>query len=398
MKEYTKKMICHLKRGILSSLIFGTLAFCTGSIAFAQEETQPVPGNIGTTNSPIYNGPFPSTFQKELVGPLLLLRAGEVNEANTELTLPLYEGKLRDGKKVWYVLTDTSDQGNANALGLNFSAKLIYAETGKAVRMARIEKGMLIFEKGAVDFKPERSYTPGDGANPFPPKASNPGSIGDADYSPLVKIVNAGGHIYNAPMIAFNVDAKQISFPNGNVDHRLVHDKVLRIDPEKGTVTFKLTPGFSFARPVMYLSFDSNDPVAAVLEASTYSLGMKDLLVGTDDGAFSPVERLFVFLNGPTGKGNPQRQGINSAILDQIGEPLNVFGGVPTIAGDYSPMWDLNLGVWTDEAVQKGYRSRQTEEFSILRLVQEGFITGPGGKPYGSTGIIVNCPVVKRLL
>lgn len=398
MKNYTKVFGQKLNRSFcLYVLMFVVLVIGAGSVS-AQDETTPVPGNIGTTNSPIYNGPWPSTSQKELIGPLMLLRAGEVNEANTELTLPLYEGKMKDGRKVWYVVTDTNDAGNANALGLNYSAKLSYAEVGKAVRTARLEKGGLVFDQGTVDFRPERSLTPGDGANPFPPKAAQPGSIGDANYSPLVKIINAGGFIYNAPIIAFGVEANQISFPNGKVDHKFVHDKVLRIDPEKGTVTFKLTPGFSFARPVMYLSFDSNDPVAAVLEASTVAPGLSDLQIGKDDGAFSAVERLFVFLNGPTGKKNPQRQGINSAILDQLGEPLNVFGGVPTIAGDYSPMWDLNLGVWTDEAVKNNYRSRLTEEFAILRMVQEGFITGPGGKPYGSTGIIVNCPVVKRLL
>ena len=379
------------------SFMLLAILFTAGS-AFAQEETQPVAGNVGTSNSVIYNGPWPSDTQKELVGPYLLLKAGIVNEANTELTLPLYEGKLKDGRKVWYVLTDTNDEGNARALGLNYSTKLTYAETGKAFRTAHIEKGSLIFDQGTVDFRPERSLTPGDGAAPFPPKAAQPGSVGDANYSPLVKIINAHGYIYNAPIIAFDVSGSQISFPNGNVDHKLVHDKVVKIDPSKGTVTFKLTPGFSFGRPVMYLSFDSNDPVAAVLEASTVAPGMGDLQIGHDDGAFSAVERLFVFLNGPTGKDNPQRQGINSAILDGNGEPLNVFGGVPTIAGDYSPMWDLNLGVWTDEAVKKGYRSRLNEEFTILRLVQSGFITGPGGKPYGSTGIIVNCPIVKRLL
>jgi len=44
----------------------------------------------------------------------------------------------------------------------------------------------------------------------------------------------------------------------------------------------------------------------------------------------------------------------------------------------------------------KGYRSRLTEE--ILGFAKQGWITGPGGKRYGSTGIIVNCPVVMRLL
>jgi len=77
---------------------------------------------------------------------------------------------------------------------------------------------------------------------------------------------------------------------------------------------------------------------------------------------------------------------------------LNVLGGIPTIATDYSPLWDLNLGEWTQEAIDRGYRGRMTEEFQILGFVERGFITGPGGEPYGSSGIIINCPIVSRLL
>jgi len=38
------------------------------------------------------------------------------------------------------------------------------------------------------------------------------------------------------------------------------------------------------------------------------------------------------------------------------------------------------------------------EEFNILGLVQNGWITGPGGKKFGSNGIVVNCPIVHRFL
>jgi hypothetical protein len=78
--------------------------------------------------------------------------------------------------------------------------------------------------------------------------------------------------------------------------------------------------------------------------------------------------------------------------------PLNVLGGIPTIATDYSPLWDVNLGEWTQEAIDNVYRSRVTEEFQILGLVQDGWITGPGGAPYGSVGMVVNCPIVFRFL
>jgi hypothetical protein len=75
-----------------------------------------------------------------------------------------------------------------------------------------------------------------------------------------------------------------------------------------------------------------------------------------------------------------------------------VFGGIPTIATDYSPLWDLDLGEWTQEAIGNGYRSHVAEEFQILGLVQDGWITGPSGAPYGSVRIIINCPIVFHFL
>jgi hypothetical protein len=123
--------------------------------------------------------------------------------------------------------------------------------------------------------------------------------------------------------------------------------------------------------------------------------------VGRDDTLFSAVERLFTMVNGPTNvvedQVNPQRQGLSSAVLGQ-GGPLNVLGGIPTIATDYSPLWDLNVGEWTQLAIDRSYRSRVTEEFQILGLVARGFITAPGGAPFGSSGFIVNCPIVHRFL
>lgn len=387
-----------------STLMTAAIIFSSTTPSFAQitenplNEAKPAPASVGADIPLTYFGPPPSEVQRELIGPYKLLKAGQVDLDAGIVTLPLYQGRIRDGRKVWYVLTDTTDKMNADALGLNFSAKLNYAAVGRAVRKATLEKdGTLVFDSGTVDFRPVHKIVPGDGPNAFPPKQAQPGSVGDQNYSPLIRVTNAGNHIYNAPIVAFGVDAQQISFPDGKPDYRLVHDKVVKIDPAAMTVTLRMVPGMSFARPVTYLSFDSNDPLAATLEESTLAPGLSDIGVGRDDSAFSAVERLFVFANGPMGKNNPQRQGLNSAIVDG-GGPLNIFGGIPTIATDYSPMWDLNLGEWTQEAVQSGYRSRLTEEFQILGFVQRGWITGPGGKKYGSTGIIVNCPVVMRLL
>ena len=214
-----------------------------------------------------------------------------------------------------------------------------------------------------------------------------------------VKIENAGGHIYNAPIIAFGASADELSaFCEGDPDHSVVHDRVVSICPDDATVTFTFVLGFSFARPVVYISFEASDPIAATLEESTFAPALENIQVGFDDGAFSAVERLFSFANGPTGAGNPQRQGFASVLSGESTEPLNVFGGVPTIALDYSPLWDMNLGVWTDEAIENGYRSRLIDEFQILSFADQGFLTGPDGADYGSSGIIINCPIVMRLL
>lgn len=359
----------------------------------------PASPSVGADIPETYFGPAPSTVDPSLIGPLQLLTAGQLDRRAGTITLPLYRGIMQgDGSNVWYILTDTTDQGNADALGLNYAPKLNYAGTGRAVRNVHLAAdGLLVFFEGTVDFSPERRVEPASESMGFPPRVAEPGSVGDWSYTPLVRIVNAGGHIYNAPVIAFGASAEQINFPNGNPDYSLVHDKVLSIDMENETVTILLTPGFSFARPVLYISTETSAPDVAALEGATFAPGLQDITVGHDDSAFSAVERIFVMANGPTGCENPQRQGLNSAILDGRG-PLNVLGGIPTVATDYSPLWDVNLGMWTQESIDANYRSRVLEEFQILGLVEEGFITGPGGTEYGSVGVVVNCPIVFRFL
>jgi hypothetical protein len=177
----------------------------------------------------------------------------------------------------------------------------------------------------------------------------------------------------------------------------MVHDKVVKICPRDKTVTLLLTTGFSFAKPALYLSTDTNNPLTATAEAATYAPGLEDIQGSGDDSLFSPVERIFVFVNGQTGKDSSQRQGLNSALSDGL-SPLNVLGGIPTVATDYTPIWDLNPAVWTQRAIELGYRSRMTEEFAILGLVQKGWLTGLNGKPFGSVGLVVNCPIVYRFL
>jgi hypothetical protein len=285
----------------------------------------------------------------------------------------------------------------AAELGLNFSAKMTFM--WRAVRTANFDdQGNLVFDQGTVNFSPVRSIVPGPPGAEFPPVSANPGEIGDANYSPYVEVVNAANVIYNAPIVAFGVDASQINFPNGNVDYSKVHDEVVAIDPSNMTVTLNLINGFSFGRPVWYLSMDASSTLSAAIEHNTFAPLMQNLHLGADDSFASPIERIFIATNGPEDGGcnNPLRQGLSADLADGH-RPNNTLGGIPTLALDYSPAWDANLYTWTQAAINSGFRGQLREEFQILTFVQDKLLTGPGGMPFGSAGFTINCPPVLRL-
>ena len=355
----------------------------------------PAPASVGATVDLSYFGPPPSTTNPSLVGPVQLLKSGQVDVAKGTVTLPLYQGFMGGSRRnVWYILTDVSDPEVASLLGLNFSAKLNFAANG-ARTAAFDSNNNLVFDRGTVDFKPVRGVTPGPSSAPFPPTAAQPGSVGDQMYSPVVRV---GNIFYNAPIIAFDVPAGDLNFPTGNVDYSKVHDEVLAIDTTAGTVTLQMVNGFSFGRPLWYISTDASLPDVAAIEGATYAPLMQALTTGRDDSFSSPVERLFIAVNGPSegGCANPMRQGLFAALTDGY-RPNNVFGGIPTIAPDYSPLWNGNLYEWTQNGVSKGYRGQLREEFQILTYVQDGILTGPNGAKFGDSKFIVNCPIVQRL-
>jgi hypothetical protein len=358
----------------------------------------PAPASIGTTVPLSYFGPPPSTTNPSLVGPEQLLKSGQLDVAHGTITLPLYLGHMAGTKKnVWYILTDVDDPGVAAELGLNFSAKLTFAAEG--ARTANLDdQGDLVFNQGTVDFRPVRKLVAGPAGHEFPPVSAQPGAIGDENYSPLVRILNDGGTIYNASIVAFGVQANEIEFPNGNVDYSKVHDQVVAIDPANMTVTVNVINGFSFGRPVWYLSMDTSSALGATIEHNTFAPLQAILPLGRDDSFSSPIERIFIATNGPEtgGCNNPLRQGLSADLADSF-RPNNTLGGIPTIALDYSPIWDANLFEWTQDAIDQGFRGQLREEFQILTFVQDGLLTGPGGKAFGSFGFSINCPIVIRL-
>jgi len=294
-----------------------------------------------------------------------------VENANETVTLPLRRGTSH-GRTVYYVMLDASDGNFAQQFGLNTSQKLANAAGSAAVQRVSIVNGVVDFP-ATVDFSPIRQVTPGpDG---FPPAAAQPGAVGETGYSPLIQMPD--GTIVNAPHLVNNTGSA---------------DKVVSVDLINHRVIYRETSAFQGGDPIKYLSTESSIPVAAALENATFAPALNALPTLDDDSTASSRAPLAGFINGQTGATNPQRQGINSALLDGL-DPLQVVRWNPS-QGRYSPMWDVHLTRWSDQLVAAGQNLRQTDYGTIENLAQQGKVTAPDGSPFTASGFIVNCPIV----
>ena len=372
-----------------------------GEEGFPLHEARPAPTSMQPDFALVVAQPSPSEVNPSFLGPVLLMKSAHVDLEAGTATVPLREGQLPDGRKVWFIITDVSDRDLAELHGVPYSAKMAYGLTGDAYREAHIETdGTWTFADGTVDFAPEWAVTPGEAPNFFPPTAAQPGSVGDAAYSPLVSITNAGkGITFNAPMIAFDRSADELNaFCDGAPDHAVLHDKVVAVCPRDGTATIALTLGFTFGKPIFYMSTEASDPLIATLEQATHAPALAGLPFANEDAApGESAERIYVFANGPTGIENPHRQGVGRVLSGDGRGPLNVLGGVPTLNLDYSPMWRLFPAKWTEEAIASGYRARMSDAIHIENMAAMGHITSLDDGPLRAVGFIVNCPVVYRV-
>jgi hypothetical protein len=145
---------------------------------------------------------------------------------------------------------------------------------------------------------------------------------------------------------------------------------------------------------VRYVSTDSSDPVAAALEDVTLAPALNAAPFAGGDGTNSARASLTAFVNGQTGATNPNRQGLNSAVLDGL-DPLNDLAWNPS-QGRYSPLWDVFPAQWTAAAVAAHRNVRQTAVADVADLAEKGLVTGPGGAPFGPGGFIVVCPIISQ--
>ena len=355
----------------------------------------------------------------------------QVDLSKETVRLPLYKGKA-NGQTVWYVLLDASDAGLAHDLGVNYAPKLanIGINDPEAVQTVTLESptptqnpfGQAVVDfHGAPDFSPTRIAEPGP--NGFPLAKFQPGAVAGPGYSPFIRIAGSDV-VYNAPIVATG------DGPFDIVHHTNTGDRVLGIhiappSPPgqylESYVDILFVKGFDAGQPIVYISTDAGQPLTSVLERSTYVPALdKAAYNGGDDFLGSARERLFGFINGQSGADNKEAQGFvhlvkdghasedasagNTALIDALrngGDLLNVFGDFPTETDPrhalaYSPLWDAQLGQWTDKAIKEGLDKRQIDEVQVFNLAatRPDLITGPGGAPYGAAGVDINCAVI----
>ncbi|MGL4746066.1 MAG: hypothetical protein ACRCXL_16985 [Dermatophilaceae bacterium] len=302
----------------------------------------------------------------------VLLESARENTTRDRASLPAQPFRVADAanSRGYYVVTESSDRDDARRRGVNHAPKLANAKGTGAVQKARYDRGVLVVS-ATVDFAPVRVVEPGP--NGFPPNRAEPGAVGRPGYSPLVELPD--GTVINAPQVANSTGRA---------------DKLLAL--RNGRAVFQETEGFYEGDEVYYVSFDSSAPDVAALEGVTYAPALNAAPDLGSNERTSARSGIAPFVNGRTGKDNPQRQGLNSALMGD-GDPLNV---IQTLAGDkdYSPLWDVHATVWTDAAKSAKADTRQDDFESIERLAERGVVTGPDGADWAAIGVIVNCPVI----
>jgi hypothetical protein len=367
----------------------------------------------------------------------VLESAIQIDLTHETVRLPLYPGKGPDGQPVWYVLLEASDSGAAHDLGVNYAPKL--ANLGNScpacVQTVTLENptaadnpfgpGVIDFS-GVPDFSPTRTLVPGP--NGFPPASFSPGAIAGPGYSPFIRIAGSDT-VYSAPIVATGSGPFDVDHHTNTAD-RVLGIHIAPPSPPgqflESWVDMLFVKGFDAGQPIIYMSTDSSDALTATLERATWVPALANApFNGGDDFLGSARERLFAFVNGQTGADNPQAQGFahvikdghasedasasNTALINALrygGDILNVFGDFPTLtdprhADAYSPLWDPQLGLWTQKAIDEGLDTRQMDEVQVFNLAatRPDLITGfnpTTGQPapYGSVGVDVNCTVL----
>ena len=171
--------------------------------------------------------------------------------------------------------------------------------------------------------------------------------------------------------------------------------------------------GFDAGEPIVYLSTEPASPTPPVLERSTYVPALdKAAYIGGDDFLGSSRERLFGFVNGQAGASNKNSQGFahlvmdghacedasagNSALIEPCATGVTCSTCLatsrpwrtPATLTPTAPCGTRNSVSGPTRRSSKA-RYRQIDEHVVFNLAatRPDLLTGPGGAPYGATGL-----------
>ncbi len=240
--------------------------------------------------------------------------------------------------------------------------------------------------------------------------------------------------VYNAPIVATG------DGPFDVTTHTDTHDRTLGIDTVNMTTDHLYVRGFANGEPILYLSFEASEAFTAMIERSTFVPALADLQAPNGGGApFSARASIFTFVNARVGleapsprgasDGRGRNQGLTHALSFPIagqdaaianpqvieglrngGDVSNIFDVFPTNVRkrdrrEYSPAWDLQVGVYSFKAVIRRRNGLKTDANVVRRLARRGVITALGDRPHtrrrgipaASANIVINCPALAFL-
>ncbi len=286
------------------------------------------------------------------------------------VTLRLHEGRL-DGKPIYFVRTDSSDEAFAEAEGLVFVPILTLASQ-KEGGVGRI---FLFGDEAAEGQLPVLSTGPG--RDDFTPLyrvhrvtfTADPATL---DSATAVDDAAAAGTI-DVEETDVIVNYPAVKWPGGELPVDVVVEKPLEGGPllaapdlDAMVVTFKLHQCFPDSR---YIVTDTSAVPMAPMMNIQGSPGTEGL---AETGAASTIT---VFGNGLNG---PGAMGFQPGIFREMaGEP------------SWSPLWDHFTAVWKDESKAVLLKSQAELDARVAAGEIEIF---KGTPDTGGQGFVVNCP------
>ena len=334
---------------------------------------------------------------------------------------PLFQGwETPEGgepRESYYIITESSDRAQAEALGIIWSPRMADALGGNGVQSATwTEDGRLIFE-GSVDFSPTRSLTAGGASDDgllvgFPPAAVTPGAVADAQWSSYVRLPS--GVVINAQVMA-NSTGTHDRIPHGNGTAQENADNLNNpnLDRDGGAVVLQLLDGWHDGRPYYFhIVTDTSADGPAAIELGVLAPRLNEIpTFGLFPGGamlpFSPTANgILPSANNPDGF-----QGLNTPSLSnrQINDPTNTFPIDPSDSR-YSPMWDAHITEFTVPAEDRVIL-RSFEQINDLladgtlipfrgngaAVTNDGEnVLSTGANRLTPTGAIINCPVISQ--